>query len=62
MFGAGLADLRRIESLVKRRHVGLADPADDEILLYGGADCAVGETATDVHQCANLIGRDIAER
>ena len=51
-----------LEIAIEIADVGLADPAEHEVLLDGGANRAVGVPPDDVGQRAHLVGGDVAER
>ena len=59
---AWLAEVDGFQIGEKRRHVGLADPADEEILLDRGSDRAAGIAGHNVRQRAKLVGGDVAQR
>ena len=60
--GAGHAKLRGLERFVERGQVGLADPANREILLDRGANRFLREFADDIGERAKLRRGDVAER
>ena len=59
---AWLAEVDGFQIGEKRRHVGLADPADEEILLDRGSNRAAGVTGDYVRQRAKLVRGDVAQR
>ena len=58
---ASARSMRR-ERRVDRGQVGLADPAQEHVLLDGRAHRVAGEAARDVGERAPLLGRQVAER
>ena len=59
--GAGRAQARPCQRGIQRGQVSLADPAQHDVLLNGGAQGLVGEAAGDVGQGAQLGGGDVAQ-
>ena len=60
--GAGAPEPRRVEGVKKRGNVGLAHPANHEVLFDRRPDRTVREPPNDVGQGAKLISGNVAER
>ncbi len=55
------SELGRRQLAVDRRQVGLAHPAQQHVLVDGGAQAVAGVLAGDVGQGPGLVGRQVAE-
>src|SRR4051794_19473260 len=59
---AGLAEAERVEALPHVVDRLVADPAQHEVLVHGGAGVAAAEVAHDLREPAELLRREVAAR
>src|SRR5207302_157481 len=60
LVGAGFTELELGEALPDVVHAGVADPAEDEVLVHARPRVAAGEVAHDLRQAAELLGGEVA--
>ena len=59
--GASLTQAEGLEGLVQLQQVGLGHPAQDDVLLHGGAHRLAGEAPGQIGQRAQLAGGQVAQ-
>ena len=60
LVGAGVGEVQLLEALPDVVDRLVAHPAQQEVLVHGGAGVAAGEVAHDVGEPAELLGREVA--